>query len=80
MHLFYLNLPDLLISLFRGEMDCEATDNKADWDWMVSKKGKARDDSNKEQNASGSGTQQPQENGDDDDDDGDDEEEEEEAA
>ncbi|RXW16028.1 hypothetical protein EST38_g9823 [Candolleomyces aberdarensis] len=35
MHLFYLNLPDLLIPLFRGEMDCEATDNKRDWDWMV---------------------------------------------
>ncbi|RXW24306.1 hypothetical protein EST38_g1549 [Candolleomyces aberdarensis] len=35
MHLFYLNLPDLLIPLFRGEMECEATDNKCNWDWMV---------------------------------------------
>lgn len=35
MHLFDLNLTDLLISLWRGSIPCEATDNKHTWDWAV---------------------------------------------
>ncbi|KAI0312223.1 hypothetical protein OF83DRAFT_1067547 [Amylostereum chailletii] len=35
MHLVSLNLPDLLISLWRGEIECEATDSKDDWAWHV---------------------------------------------
>jgi hypothetical protein len=29
------NLSDLLISLWRGTVDCDATDNIDDWDWAV---------------------------------------------
>jgi hypothetical protein len=35
MHLLTTNLGELLIPLWRGELKCEATDNKADWDWVV---------------------------------------------
>lgn len=35
MHLLTLNLGELLIPLWRGELKCETTDNKADWDWVV---------------------------------------------
>ena len=35
MHLLYLNLGDLLISLWRGQLRCDPTDSKADWDWAV---------------------------------------------
>ncbi|KAH9937852.1 uncharacterized protein BXZ73DRAFT_44615 [Epithele typhae] len=35
MHLVSLNITDLLISLFRGTLQCEKTDNRADWDWAV---------------------------------------------
>lgn len=35
MHLVSLNIPDLLIPIWRGTMECEKTDNKASWDWAV---------------------------------------------
>ncbi|KDQ14423.1 hypothetical protein BOTBODRAFT_110097, partial [Botryobasidium botryosum FD-172 SS1] len=35
MHLFSLNLPDLLFDLWRGTMDCDSTDSRATWDWAV---------------------------------------------
>lgn len=35
MHLISLNLPDLLISLWRGTLYCDETDDKATWDWAV---------------------------------------------
>ncbi|KAF9018703.1 hypothetical protein BDZ89DRAFT_1139828 [Hymenopellis radicata] len=35
MHLAHLNLQDLLLSLWRGTIDCEPTDCKDLWDWMV---------------------------------------------
>ena len=35
MHLLTLNLGELLVPLWRGELKCESTDNKADWDWVV---------------------------------------------
>ncbi|CDO76200.1 hypothetical protein BN946_scf185037.g23 [Trametes cinnabarina] len=35
MHLITLNLTDLFLSLFRGTLVCEPTDNKADWPWAV---------------------------------------------
>jgi hypothetical protein len=37
MHLVVLNLPDLLLSLWRGTIDCEPTDNQNSWDWVVLK-------------------------------------------
>lgn len=37
MHLPGLNLPDLLIPLWRGLFDCDRTDNKATWTWAVLK-------------------------------------------
>ncbi|KAF7371671.1 hypothetical protein MVEN_00023200 [Mycena venus] len=37
MHLYALNLPDLLISLWRGTMQCDPDDNKSTWDWAVLK-------------------------------------------
>jgi hypothetical protein len=35
MHHASLNLPDLLIPLWRGTLDCSATDKRTDWDWAV---------------------------------------------
>jgi len=35
MHLGVLNISDLMISLWRGTMDCTRPDNKATWDWAV---------------------------------------------
>lgn len=35
MHLISLNLTDLLLSLWRGTMDCSESDSKDLWDWMV---------------------------------------------
>jgi hypothetical protein len=35
MHLLFLNLGDLLISLWRGSLKCETTDSKDLWDWVV---------------------------------------------
>lgn len=35
MHLAALNIPDLLISLWRATMDCKGSDDKATWDWAV---------------------------------------------
>ncbi|KAJ7305437.1 hypothetical protein DFH08DRAFT_721220 [Mycena albidolilacea] len=35
MHLYALNLPDLLLSLWRGTMPCDPDDDKATWDWAV---------------------------------------------
>jgi hypothetical protein len=37
MHLISLNIPELLISLWRGTFECEKTDDKATWDWAVLK-------------------------------------------
>jgi hypothetical protein len=33
MHLASLNLPDLLINLWRGTLDCDESDNRSTWDW-----------------------------------------------
>ena len=35
MHLAVLNLTDLMISLWRGTIDCTTLDNKSTWDWAV---------------------------------------------
>jgi hypothetical protein len=35
MHLAALNIPDLLINLWRGLLDCDPKDNRASWDWAV---------------------------------------------
>jgi hypothetical protein len=35
MHLGSLNIPDLLISLWRGTIDCEKSDSRSSWDWAV---------------------------------------------
>ena len=37
MHLISLNLTDLLISLWRGTIDCDPRDNRDTWDWAVLK-------------------------------------------
>lgn len=37
MHLVSLNMPDLLLSLWRGTIDCEKTDDCNTWDWAVLK-------------------------------------------
>jgi hypothetical protein len=37
MHLVALNLPDLLLSLWRGTIDCDKTDDRRTWDWAVLK-------------------------------------------
>ena len=37
MHLLFLNLGDLLITLWRGQMCCDPMDSKATWDWAVLK-------------------------------------------
>ena len=33
MHLASLNLPDLLINLWRGTLDCDSKDDRSTWDW-----------------------------------------------
>jgi hypothetical protein len=35
MHLLSLNIPDLLINLWRGTFDCDKADNRATWDWAA---------------------------------------------
>jgi hypothetical protein len=35
MHLFGLNIGDLLISVWRGTFKCESTDDKVTWDWAT---------------------------------------------
>ena len=35
MHIIAINLPDLFISLWRGTIDCDKTDSKDLWDWVV---------------------------------------------
>ena len=35
MHHSGLNLPDLLIPLWRGTFDCSSTDNRSSWEWAV---------------------------------------------
>ena len=35
MHLTALNISDLMISLWRGTMDCTKPDDKSTWDWAV---------------------------------------------
>lgn len=35
MHHGSLNIPDLLIPLWRGTFDCATTDNRLNWDWAV---------------------------------------------
>ena len=37
MHLGALNIPDLMISLWRGTLDCTKPDDKSTWDWAVLK-------------------------------------------
>ena len=37
MHLAALNISDLMISLWRGTIDCTAPDNKSTWNWVVLK-------------------------------------------
>ncbi|KAI5824775.1 hypothetical protein K523DRAFT_252480 [Schizophyllum commune Tattone D] len=34
MHLPCLNIPDLLIPLWRGTFECDSKDSRADWDWI----------------------------------------------
>jgi hypothetical protein len=38
MHLPALNIPDLLLPLWRGTFDCDKTDNKSSWTWAVLQK------------------------------------------
>jgi hypothetical protein len=35
MHLGSLNIPDLLINLWRGAFECDRNDDKSTWDWAV---------------------------------------------
>ncbi|KAI0245585.1 hypothetical protein BJV78DRAFT_1277405 [Lactifluus subvellereus] len=35
MHLVALNIPDLLLGLWRGTLDCDSTDHKDSWDWAI---------------------------------------------
>ena len=35
MHLLSLNIPDLLINLWRGTLDCDKKDDHTTWDWAV---------------------------------------------
>ena len=35
MHLGSLNIPDLLINLWRGAFECDKKDDKSTWDWAV---------------------------------------------
>jgi hypothetical protein len=37
MHLAALNIPDLLINLWRGTIDCDNDDDRRSWDWVVLK-------------------------------------------
>jgi hypothetical protein len=37
MHLAALNIPDLLINLWRGTIDCDNNDDRSTWDWVVLK-------------------------------------------
>jgi hypothetical protein len=37
MHLYALNLPDLMISFWQGTMQCDSDDDKSTWDWAVLK-------------------------------------------
>lgn len=37
MHLPALNIPDLLLSLWRGTIECDRDDNKNLWDWATLK-------------------------------------------
>jgi hypothetical protein len=37
MHLVSLNLTDLIVSLWRGTIDCDLSDDRASWDWAVLK-------------------------------------------
>ena len=39
LHLAMLNLSDLMISLWRGTIDCTKPDNKAAWDWAIFRDG-----------------------------------------
>src|SRR6201996_313769 len=35
MHIIAINLPDLLVGLWRGSIDCDKNDSKDRWDWTV---------------------------------------------
>ncbi|KAF8816949.1 hypothetical protein BYT27DRAFT_7247837 [Phlegmacium glaucopus] len=35
MHLISLNIPDLLLDLWRGNLECDPTDDKNTWQWLV---------------------------------------------
>jgi hypothetical protein len=35
MHIIAINLPDLLVGLWRGTLDCDKTNSKGLWDWVV---------------------------------------------
>ena len=35
MHLISLNIPDLMLGLWHGTIDCDLSDNKESWDWAV---------------------------------------------
>ena len=35
MHLVSLNIPDILISLWRGMIDCDKNDSRRTWDWAM---------------------------------------------
>ena len=35
MHLVSINIPDLLIGLWRGTFECDKDDNRSTWDWAV---------------------------------------------
>ncbi|KAF8260469.1 hypothetical protein EI94DRAFT_1610749 [Lactarius quietus] len=35
MHIIAINLPDLLLGLWRGTIDCDKDDSKDTWDWVV---------------------------------------------
>ncbi|KZT23108.1 hypothetical protein NEOLEDRAFT_1035852, partial [Neolentinus lepideus HHB14362 ss-1] len=37
MHLFALNIPELLLALWRGTFKCDSDDDKKTWDWAVLK-------------------------------------------
>jgi hypothetical protein len=35
MHLLFINIPELLVSLWQGKIKCEVTDDKTTWDWVT---------------------------------------------
>jgi len=35
MHLLCINIPNFFVKLFRGDLACDDTDDKVDWDWAV---------------------------------------------